>query len=244
MTKENLGKFIVENRKNLGMTQEELAKKLFVTNKAVSKWENGQSFPDIALFEPIAEALGISVSELIAGEKAEEDISVKAVLELSKSVVKKEKNKIKTLMGILAFIICAFLIVFSGNIADRIDDRNISYLYWRGYYYIPMPHYGFPGNYLEPVGVVREAGIKNDDNYGGDSNIADPGTEIYIIVPPEDAEWAEYADYEDTLVARVDGELTLFRFAFWGRQEYEKYNGVNIKEGEWGKGFIKTEDMY
>ena len=89
MTKENLGKFISENRKALGMTQEELAQKLFVTNKAVSKWEKGQSFPDIVLFEPLAEALGVSVSELIAGEKDENDVSVKAVLELSKSVIKK-----------------------------------------------------------------------------------------------------------------------------------------------------------
>lgn len=244
MTKENLGKFIAENRKRLGMTQEELAQKLFVTNKAVSKWENGQSFPDIAIFEPLAEALEVSVAELFAGEKEEGDISVKAVLELSKSVIKKEKYKLKAAVGFIISVICALLIIFSGNIANAIDDRNISYLYWKGFYYIPMHYEGVPGNWLEPVGVVREAGIKNDDNYGGDSNIADPGTEIYIIVPPEDAEWEEYADYEDTLAARVDGKLTLFRFAFWGRQEWEKYNGANIKEGEWGKGFIKTEDMY
>ena len=50
MTKDELGKFIAENRRSLGMTQEELAQKLFVTNKAVSKWEKGQSFPDISMF--------------------------------------------------------------------------------------------------------------------------------------------------------------------------------------------------
>ena len=244
MTKENLGKFIMENRKALGMTQEELAQKLFVTNKAVSKWEKGQSFPDIALFEPLAEALEVSVSELIAGEKEENDVSVKAVLELSKSVVKKEKKKLKTAIGILVFVIFALLIIFSENIANAIDDKNIEYIYWNGFYYIPMHYEGVPGNWLEPVGVVREAGIKNDDNYGGDSNVADPGTEIYIIVPPEGTEFEEYADYEDTLAAKVDGHLTLFRFAFWGRQEYEKYHRWNIKEGEWGKGFIKTEDIY
>ncbi len=245
MTKEELGKFISENRKNLGMTQEELAQKLFVTNKAVSKWEKGQSFPDIAMFEPLADALGVSVAELFAGEKTEEDISVKSVLELSKSVIKKEKKKLKTAVGILFSVIIALLIIFSESIATAIDDRNMSYLYWRGFYYIPMKYEGVPANWLsEPIGTVREAGIRNEDNYGGDSNIADPGTEIYIIVPPEDAKWEEYADYENTLVARVDGKLTLFRFAFWGRQEYEKYNDVNIKEGEWGKGFIKTEDMY
>lgn len=244
MTKENLGRFIAENRKKLGMTQEELAQKLFVTNKAVSKWEKGQSFPDIALFEPLAEALGVSVSELFAGEKKEDDISVKAVLELSKSVVKKEKKKLNTATGILFFTMVALLIVFSENIASAIDDRNISYIYWRGFYYTPMLHEGVPANWLEPIGTVREAGIKNDDNYGGDSNVADPRTEIYVIVPPKDTEWKEYADYEDTLVARVDGKLTLFRFTFWGRHDLEKYHKVNIKEGEWGKGFIKTEDMY
>lgn len=244
MTKENLGKFISENRKALGMTQEELAQKLFVTNKAVSKWEKGQSFPDIALFEPLAEAIGVSVSELFAGEKEEKDVSVKAVLELSKSVVKKEKKKLKTAVSVLVFVIIGLLIVFSGSIAEAIDDRNISYLYWKGFYYIPMHYEGVPKNWLEPVGTVREAGIKNEDNYGGDSNIADPGTEIYIIVPPEGTEPEEYRDYEDTLVAKIDGKLTLFRFAFWGRQELEKYHGYNIKEGEWGKGFIKTEDIY
>ena len=66
MTKEKFGSFILKNRKALGMTQEELAQKLFVTNKAVSKWEKGLSFPDIAMFEPLAEALGVSVAELIA----------------------------------------------------------------------------------------------------------------------------------------------------------------------------------
>ena len=244
MTKDELGKFIAENRRSLGMTQEELAQKLFVTNKAVSKWEKGQSFPDISMFEPLAEALGVSVAELFAGEKEEKEVSVKAVLELSKSVVKKEKKKLKTAVGIFVSVVFALLIVFSENIAEAINERNMSYLYWRGFYYIPMIYEGVPANWLEPVGTVREAGIRNDDNYGGDSNIADPGTEIYIIVPPEDAKWEEYADYENTLAARVDGKLTLFRFVFWGRQEYEKYSKVNIKEGEWGKGFIKTEDMY
>ena len=68
MNKEKIGAFILENRKALGMTQEELAERLFVTNKAVSKWEKGKSFPDITLFEPLSEALGITVSELIAGK--------------------------------------------------------------------------------------------------------------------------------------------------------------------------------
>ena len=55
-------------RERKRMTQEELAEKIFVSGKAVSKWETGQGFPDISLLEPLAKALGISVIELLSGE--------------------------------------------------------------------------------------------------------------------------------------------------------------------------------
>ena len=51
-----------------GLTQEELANRLSVSGKTVSKWETGQGFPDVSLLEPIAGTLGISVIELISGE--------------------------------------------------------------------------------------------------------------------------------------------------------------------------------
>ena len=62
------GKLILKLRKEKNMTQKELAEKLNVTDKAVSKWERGDSFPDITLLEPIAKELGVTVSELITGE--------------------------------------------------------------------------------------------------------------------------------------------------------------------------------
>lgn len=55
-------------REEKGLTQEELANRLSVSGKAVSKWETGKGFPDVSLLEPIAGALGISVIELISGE--------------------------------------------------------------------------------------------------------------------------------------------------------------------------------
>ena len=54
-------------RESKKMTQEELAARLFVSGKAVSKWETGNGYPDISLLEPLAEALGISVIELLSG---------------------------------------------------------------------------------------------------------------------------------------------------------------------------------
>lgn len=56
-------------RENMGMTQAELAEKLNVSDKAVSKWETGRGYPDITLLEPIAAALKISVAELLSGEE-------------------------------------------------------------------------------------------------------------------------------------------------------------------------------
>ncbi len=62
------GAVIRRLRERKKLTQEELAEKIFVSAKAVSKWETGQGFPDISLLEPLADALGISVLELLSGE--------------------------------------------------------------------------------------------------------------------------------------------------------------------------------
>lgn len=68
MDKYVTGAVIRKLRENKKMTQEELAEKIFVSSKAVSKWETGQGFPDISLLEPLAKALNISVIELLSGE--------------------------------------------------------------------------------------------------------------------------------------------------------------------------------
>ena len=61
------GKLICEYRKSHGMTQNDLAKKLNISDKAVSKWERGISFPDISMLIPISEVLGLSLYDLLSG---------------------------------------------------------------------------------------------------------------------------------------------------------------------------------
>ena len=61
MTKERLGTFIAENRRSRDMTQRDLAERLHITDKAVSKWERGLSYPDVTLMEPLAEVFGLGV---------------------------------------------------------------------------------------------------------------------------------------------------------------------------------------
>ena len=69
MNQEKIGKFILELRKEKSMTQQELADKIGVTDRAISKWENGRGLPDLSLMKPLCDELGISINELISGEK-------------------------------------------------------------------------------------------------------------------------------------------------------------------------------
>lgn len=74
LDKKKFGGFVSALRKEKGYTQKELAEKLFVSDKAVSKWETGVSIPDTALLIPLAELLGITVTELLMCQRREEDM--------------------------------------------------------------------------------------------------------------------------------------------------------------------------
>lgn len=79
MNQIKIGAFISERRKAKGWTQSQLAEKLEITDKAISKWETGRSMPDLSLFMPLCTLLGITLNELFAGECiAEENLKEKA----------------------------------------------------------------------------------------------------------------------------------------------------------------------
>ena len=71
MDEKRLGNFIAQRRKALDMTQKDLAEKLHVTDKAVSKWETGKGFPDLKIMEPLADALQVTLYELMEGQTAD-----------------------------------------------------------------------------------------------------------------------------------------------------------------------------
>lgn len=73
MDQAKVGIFIAALRKERGLTQEALGRTLGVTNKTVSRWENGNYMPDIQLLAPLAEALGVSVNELLSGERLDDE---------------------------------------------------------------------------------------------------------------------------------------------------------------------------
>ena len=111
LDKEKFGEFIARLRKEKRMTQKELAEKLFVSDKAVSKWERGQSLPDITMLNPLAEALEVTAAELInCGRIENEKVDTSQVDEIvEKAIVlsdedKKEKRKALKKRLIIYFI--------------------------------------------------------------------------------------------------------------------------------------------
>ena len=78
MDARNTGALIAQRRKALGMTQKQLAERLLISDKAVSKWENGASYPEVTLLPPLAQILGITVDELLAGAVREDGQSQEA----------------------------------------------------------------------------------------------------------------------------------------------------------------------
>lgn len=126
MNHEKMGLFISELRKSNQMTQKDLAAKLNITDKAVSKWERGLSCPDISLLSSIADLLGVTTSELLNGEKnniAPEDAkkSIDNALQYADKAV---KYKTKSLQTICAIVFT--LLLFVGIISCAIPDIVIT----------------------------------------------------------------------------------------------------------------------
>lgn len=133
MDKEILGAFITEERKALGLTQRELAEKLQVTDKAVSKWERGLSYPDVTLLEPLAAALGMGVEELAACRRMErqerEEDSVKNLLEISRDSVKTEKRRgWSRLLGVLMLLLATGLVIWYSAVIVTEQRRDRIFL--------------------------------------------------------------------------------------------------------------------
>ena len=137
MNQEKIGMFVAKCRKEKGLTQSVLGEKLGVSSKAVSKWENGKSMPDISIMKDLCDTLGITLNELFAGEKIKEkDVQKKSennLLNLLKiNNITKNKKKIfmfitLILFTLLIFVISKMLLVEYGFIYD--NDLKYTQIY-------------------------------------------------------------------------------------------------------------------
>lgn len=107
MDLKKIGRYIAEKRKALGLTQVQVAEKLGMSDKSVSKWERGICLPDVSVYMELCEILGISLNEFIAGEDLKQENVVKASEENLIQVTKDGKhlkNKLKWIILVLACV--------------------------------------------------------------------------------------------------------------------------------------------
>lgn len=108
-----IGKFIAECRKKVGLTQMQLSEKLGITDKAISKWERGITMPDTSIMLELCDILGISVNELLNGEKIDmennEEKNEQLLLEMAKELEKKNKTIWSCMWTIMVVSITALI---------------------------------------------------------------------------------------------------------------------------------------
>jgi len=136
MNQEKIGRFIAKLRKQSELTQEQLAEKLGITKNAVSKWERGLGLMDLSLLIPLSDILGVSVTEILNGEKIDndemnsksEEILIDTISYSSKEIKRLEKNRFLTMLLVIFIII--LLVIFIDTF-QAIMFKNSPIISWR-----------------------------------------------------------------------------------------------------------------
>lgn len=128
MEQQKIGKFILELRKQRGFTQKELAERIGVSDKTISKWECGNSIPDTTYLESLCKSLNISVNELLSGQcLSGENYSKKAEENIVALMKENENNKKESIIPVLAGGVLIVMSLLTLVIADGEGLQVFSY---------------------------------------------------------------------------------------------------------------------
>ncbi len=221
MNQESIGRFIASCRKEKGMTQQELAEKLEVSDRTIGNWENGRNMPDYSILKELCNTLDIDVNEFLSGEKIEKnEIQTHSIENLDLILkeyykMKKQKNMFKyiaIIIGIIAMILiatfnCIFIFMGGFNKEEVIIDTN---------------------KYQEVIGV--NANNKYKDKWGMSEEIFPKSINelkvkdfkmVYL-----DAWDNQYLSYLVVDYTETEYEEEVNRLSEYGIQDYIGYYGV------------------
>ena len=142
MNQEKIGKFIAKLRKEKNMTQQELSNKIGVTDRAVSKWENGRGLPDISLIQPLCVELDISINELLSGERLkkeeyQEKLEENILNTISySSKINKTHKKFKIIVAVIFVLLITISTMFFIDVRRMNKNKPVLFSTW-GFYYTP-----------------------------------------------------------------------------------------------------------
>lgn len=140
----DFGEQIKKLRKTYGLTQEQLAEKLFISRQAVSNWENDRNLPDIEMLITIACAFDISLDELILGGKKMNNLTEKLIRDGSETK-RARLNLICTIIGTVLFLLGIACLVVRAMTVDYIDAQGVLY---EAFFLVPTAFLFFFGGFV------------------------------------------------------------------------------------------------
>lgn len=154
MNQDKIGKFIAKCRKEKNLTQAQLAEKLNITDRAVSKWETGRSMPDSSIMLELCEILGVTVNELLSGDIIDMQNIEKKADENLIALKRKDENNIKK--NVIVFIIFSIILLIAIIVCAICDIAISGNLTWS---LIPISSIIFAWIVLSPVMILVKKGF-------------------------------------------------------------------------------------
>lgn len=213
MNQEKTGKFISALRKEKNMTQRELADKIGVTDRAISKWENGRGMPDLSLMESLCNELEISVNELLSGEKIEpkdylekSEENILSTIKYTEKKIKKNSTIFKIIIAAVILLTVSLILMFLTDIRQMNQNKPVVFSTW-GYKYAPLI------DKLDESGIttaikeyLTEKGESEPKHYSGEKTFV--SIKIYLTEEEEqDKQYFVYAWVRTAKYYLENGEL-------------------------------------
>lgn len=205
MDHQKTGAMIAQCRREKGLTQKELGRRLHVSDRAVSKWERGLNLPDAALFEPLCRELDLTVTELLRGERevptpGQLEQTVEDAVALARENERRARRTMRSVLGLLAVNLCLlglvlapFLPVFLwgagprlSNFAERLTHPEIPVLpVVELYYRDEREEAGYTAKtYVE----LRPGGSRGEYFFAGDGALREADRPLLVTAPKESRE--------------------------------------------------------
>ena len=168
LEKEKFGAFVSALRKEQKLTQKELAQRLHTSDKAVSKWETGTCLPDVSLLMPLAEVLGVTVTELLRGERITQDLSreeTEALVQAAVIASEQDRTGWRSSGFVVMVVLTVALLLFSvlpwftypGSRSDKFVYEQYSILTFAIYALLLLSFWGCLGKWKQDRKLVRGA---------------------------------------------------------------------------------------
>lgn len=193
MNQQKIGRFIANLRKEKNMTQMDLANKLGITDRAISKWENGRGMPDLSLLIPLCQILNITINELLSGEKLDKkdyqeklEANIINTIDYTDRKIKKTKKSFSIILLVIIIFIGIFITMFNIDINRMRSNKPVLFSTW-GYDYAPPIDIKEDEMEMAIINYLMDIGDNEYKHYENEKSFA--SMQIYLIEEKEDGKY-------------------------------------------------------